>query len=87
MNNCSNTIHFASFILFTYIEAVTHFTWGKERDSSIHWVDHQDFCHLELLALLTDITLQQLKELCHDLRMCNVLGCSADFLNFPPYWI
>ena len=28
-----------------------------------------------------------LKELCHDLRMCSVLGCSADFLNFPPYWI
>ena len=19
--------------------------------------------------------------------MCSVLGCSADFLNFPPYWI
>ena len=30
---------------------------------------------------------QTLKELCHDLRMCSVLGCSADFLNFPPYWI
>ena len=28
-----------------------------------------------------------LKELCHELRMCSVLGCSADFLNFPPYWI
>ena len=74
MNNCPNTIHFASFILFTYIEAVTHFTWGKERDSSIHWVDHQDFCYLELLALLTDITLQQLIAVSKRKRRFEVTG-------------
>ena len=74
MNNCSNTIHFASFILFTYIEAVTHFTWGKERDSSIHWVDHQEFCYLELPALVTDITLQQLIAVSKRKRRFEVTG-------------
>ena len=41
----------------------------------------------EKLLTRGPIYIEQLKELCHDLHMCSVLGCSADFLNFPPYWI
>ena len=47
----------------------------------------EHFLHYNVHFVDPNMLMLTLKELCHDLRMCSVLGCSADFLNFPPYWI